>query len=274
MGTCSWKYPSWKGLVYSRATGIDYLSEYSRKYSTVEIDQWFWSLPERATAAEYAAATPKDFRFTIKLPNAITLTHFYKKRREEELRPNPQFLSPSLFEDVLARLEPLEGKIGMLMLQFEYLNKQKMASQSEFLDRLGRLFEKVPRNIPCGVEIRNPRWLDGRWFAFLAGRELGSVFLQGYYMPPVVSVYKPHAESLRGTVVVRLHGPDREGIEKAAGESWDRIVAPKDDELPGIVEMINDMKDRGLTVFVNVNNHYEGSAPLSIERLRERGVIE
>ena len=37
IGTCSWKYPSWKGLVYSRATGIDYLAEYATRYDTVEI---------------------------------------------------------------------------------------------------------------------------------------------------------------------------------------------------------------------------------------------
>ena len=32
------------------------------------------------------------------------------------------------------------------------------------------------------------------------------------------------------------------------------------------------MRDRSLTAYLNINNHYEGSAPLTIERLRERGV--
>ncbi len=45
IGTCSWKYPSWEGLVYSRSAGIDYLAEYARRYNTVEVDQWFWALP-------------------------------------------------------------------------------------------------------------------------------------------------------------------------------------------------------------------------------------
>ena len=44
IGTCSWKYDSWKGLVYSGEHGRNYLEEYSRRYSTVEVDQWFWSL--------------------------------------------------------------------------------------------------------------------------------------------------------------------------------------------------------------------------------------
>jgi len=272
VGTCSWKYPSWEGLVYSRASGIDSLQQYARKYDSVEIDQWFWAMPDPATALEYAGATPADFRFTVKVPNAITLTHFYKKKGETELKPNPQFLSPDLFAEFVHRLGPLREKVGVLMLQFEYLNKRKIESQSAFLARLSEFFAAAPAGLPCAIEPRNPGWLDERYFEFLAQRELGHVFLQGYYMPQAAALYEKFGHLLRGTVVVRLHGPDREGIERAAGERWDRIVAPKDGELKGIIDMIRDMADHGLTVYLNVNNHYEGSAPLTIERLRERGL--
>jgi uncharacterized protein YecE (DUF72 family) len=287
VGACSWKYPSWKGLVYSRAQGIDYLAEYAARYRSVEIDQWFWTLPERATAEEYARATPEDFLFTVKLPNALSLTHFYKKRGETELRPNPQFLSTTLYAEILSRLAPLHPKIGMLMLQFEYLNKQKMASQEEFLARLAAFADAAlpkgaqrdgprtappPANLPLAMEPRNPKWLDDRYFALLAEKGLAHVFLQGYYMPPVFEVYRACRDALRGAVVVRLHGPDREGMEKATGERWDRIVAPRDAELDAVAGMIADMRGRGLTVYLNINNHYEGSAPLTIERLLERGV--
>ena len=43
IGTCSWKFPSWHGLVYSQPKNADYLGEYAERYDTVEIDQWFWS---------------------------------------------------------------------------------------------------------------------------------------------------------------------------------------------------------------------------------------
>jgi uncharacterized protein YecE (DUF72 family) len=273
VGTCSWKYPSWEGLVYSRATGIDYLAEYARRYPTVEIDQWFWALPEPRTVAEYLAAVPEDFRFTIKLPNMITLTHFYRKKGETAPRPNPDFLSVGLLDDVLTRLEPLKSRTGVLMLQFEYLNQEKMGSQGEFLSRLDGFFSAAAASGKAGgwtvaVEPRNPRWLNEKYFRFLAERGLGHVFLQGYFMPPVTAIYERHGTLLTGTSVVRLHGPDREGMEKATGEKWDRLVAPKDPELTGIAGMIFDMAFHGLTVYVNVNNHYEGSAPLTIERLK------
>ena len=286
VGTCSWKYPSWKGLVYSPATGIDYLSEYARRFDTVEVDQWFWTLPEPATAAQYASATPDDFRFTIKLPNALTLTHFYPKKGEypargeyptrgdQALRPNPQFLSVPLFEDVLARLEPLRPKIGMLMLQFEYLNARKMASLDVFLRLLEGFFTAAPRSLPIAVEPRNPRWLNKQYFDFLAENGVSHVFLQGYYMPPIFETWRSYGSLVRDPVVVRLHGPDRDGIERQTGESWDRIVAPKDEDLARLLDMMRDMRDRGMTVYLNINNHFEGSAPLTIGRLRERGLFD
>jgi uncharacterized protein YecE (DUF72 family) len=272
VGTCSWKYPSWKGLVYSRAAGIDYLAEYARKYTSVEVDQWFYTLPDPKIAAEYAAATPDNFQFTIKLPNALTLTHLRRTKGETRARPNPDFLSPRLFEEVLGLLEPLRAKIGMLMLQFEYLTTQKMPTQAEFLARLGPFFDAVPGSLPCAIESRNPQWLDQRHFEFLSEKGLSHVFLQGYYMPPIVETYRKFGHLLRSAAVVRLHGTDRAGIEQATGESWHSIVAPKDDELSQIVEMIRDMRGRSLTVYLNVNNHYEGSAPLTIERIWGKGL--
>jgi len=272
IGTCSWKYPSWKGLVYSRATGIDYLAEYATRYNTVEIDQWFWALPEPATAAQYASVTPADFRFTVKLPNSLTLTHVYPTKTEPVRRPNREFLSVPLFQDVLARLEPLHQRIGMLMLQFGYLNKEKMSSREAFLEQLGAFVSAVPRTLPLAIELRNAHWINQRYFEFLAEYGLAHVFLQGYFMPPIFETWNKYGGLVRDSVVVRLHGPDREGIERETGEQWNQIIAPKDEDLDRLVEMMQDMRDRSLTVYLNINNHYEGSAPRTILRLRERGI--
>ena len=288
IGTCSWKYDSWKGLIYDAGKSYrpdDYLGDYARRLNSVEVDQWFWSLfpgsirlPEPRVVRRYAESVPDDFVFTVKAPNALTLTHFYAKKEagtgEFAGKPNGMFLNIGLLEKFLDRLSPLDKKLGPIMFQFEYLNRQKMASQEDFLGRCAAFVEAAPRTLALAIEPRNPRWLDERYFGFLADHGLSHVFLQGYYMPPMEETYKRHARMLRGAVVVRLHGPDREGMEKATGESWDRIVAPKDEELRRVVEMINDMRGRSLTVYLNVNNHYEGSAPLTIARLKEMGLAE
>jgi len=116
--------------------------------------------------------------------------------------------------------------------------------------------------------------VDQRYFEFLAERGLSHVFLQGYYMTSIFETWRRFGRLVRDSVVVRLHGPDREGIERQTGESWDRIVAPKDEDLARLVDMMRDMRDRSLTIYLNINNHFEGSAPLTIERLRARGLFD
>ncbi|KAB2888721.1 MAG: DUF72 domain-containing protein [Desulfobulbaceae bacterium] len=275
IGTCSWKYDSWEGLVYTRPEKRDYLAQYSRHYSTVEVDQWFWSLfesdmpvlPRDDVVREYAAAVPPGFVFTIKVPNSITLTHHYRRNKDAPLVPNPHFLSIGLMERFIRAIEPLAGHIGPLMFQFEYLNRQKMAGLHRFLELFSTFRRGLPGDYRYCIETRNPNWLRGEYFDFLAGHGLGHVFLQGYYMPPVTSVYWQVREKLVDPVVIRLHGGGREEVEHLTGNAWNRIVAPKDGELVELVKMVRDLQRHRHDIFINVNNHYEGSAPLTIKKI-------
>jgi uncharacterized protein YecE (DUF72 family) len=279
IGTCSWKYDSWRGLVYSDSADLNYLAEYSRKFNTVEIDQWFWSLfpagkvvlPIPAVVQEYAQAVPRNFKFTVKLPNSLALTHYYRKDKTKGLQVNPFFLSTDLYNRFIDILTPLQQHIGVLMLQFEYLNKQKMPTQQEFLGKLERFLNQIDRRkFMLAIEIRNPNYLNVTYFKFLKILKLSHVFLEGYYMPAVADIYSQFAEKLISPVVIRLHGPDRNSIEEKSGGSWNKIIEPRNKEISRITEIIANLKARKLDVYVNVNNHYEGSAPLTIEKIRQK----
>lgn len=277
IGTCSWKYESWAGLVYSSKRPANYLNEYSQHYNTVEVDQWFWSLfagnqvvlPKPETVREYAASVPDDFIFGIKVPNSITLTHHYGKGRSGPLKLNPYFLSVELMEKFLKSLEPIHSRLGPIMFQFEYLNKQKMSGPAEFMDHLGTFVEQLPGDFTYCVELRNPNWINQRYFDFLQTHQLNHVFLQGYYMPSIFDLYQRYKDKLKDLVVIRLHGPDRKGIEKQTGKNWNQIVAPKDENLSHLIEMLSDLAIREIEAYVYVNNHFEGSAPRTIERIQE-----
>lgn len=277
IGTCSWKYDSWRGLVYSDKKPINYLQEYASHYDTVEIDQWFWSLfgtdkvnlPKPQVVEEYRYSVPRDFLFTIKMPNSITLTHFYRKAKSQPLQPNPYFLSEKLLREFLSRIALLKPQLGSLMFQFEYLNRQKMPSQSEFQKRFARFLEQAPRDYPYGMEIRNPNYLNRHFFEFLNEQGLHFVFLQGYYMPSIIDVYDKFGKYIREKAVIRLHGGDRKEIEEKSRGRWNQILEPKDDELRQVVDMVRDLLARNIEVYVNVNNHYEGSAPITIRKFRE-----
>ena len=277
LGTCSWKYDSWKGLVYSERAKENYLLEYSRHYDTVEIDQWFWSLfgedkvslPLQNVVEEYTRSVPADFKFTIKVPNSITLTHFYRKLKTEPLVLNPHFLSHDLFESFINLLTPMHDKIGLLMFQFEYLNKQKMSSQQEFLDKFGSFIEKCDPRFNIGIETRNPYYLNKSYFEFLKQKKIGHVFLQGYFMPDMADIYQKYWSLISGTTAIRLHGPGRSDIEEKSGGNWNKIYEPRDDELSRITKIIDELHSRNIDIYANINNHYEGSAPLTIEKIRK-----
>ena len=88
-------------------------------------------------------------------------------------------------------------------------------------------------------------------------------------MPPIVAIYNKYKQYIKGQTIIRLHGPDRSGIEKISGENWNKIYINRDEELKDIIEMIKDLNNRGVDVYLNVNNHYEGSAPLTIEKIKK-----
>jgi len=248
---------------------FNYLEEYAKHYNTVEIDQWFWSLhgkkvtlPNRSVVKEYNSSTPEDFKFTIKAPNSLTLTHHYKSTE-----PNRHFLSPDLMENFLSSLEGIKSKVGMLMFQFEYLNKQKMPSYKKFEKQFSHFRNFVNSDIPIGIEIRNPNYLHERFFAFLNDINVAPVLLQGYYMPQITEVYEKYKTFINNSVVIRLHGYDRKAIEEKTNKIWSTIVDPKDSELASIVNVFIELLEKEVELYANINNHYEGSAPLMIKKI-------
>jgi uncharacterized protein YecE (DUF72 family) len=269
LGTCSWKYDSWIGLVYTKKcnTAAQYLREYSKKYSTVEIDSWFYRLPGQDVVLDYLHYVDDTFRFTCKIPNAISLTHKRNRSSASELISNPTFLSNDLFHDYLRAVEPMSKQIDAHMLEFEYLNKKKMNSLDKFLRALDVFLHSVPQDIPLGIETRNKNYLKREYFQFLQEKNVMHVFSEKQYMPHIYTVYEDFGDLLTDNTVIRLLGGDRRKIETLTNKEWTTIVEPKDD-LIHIAEMTKDMIDRGINVTINVNNHYEGSAPRTIEKLR------
>ena len=146
-----------------------------------------------------------------------------------------------------------------------------MPSQQEFLGKLEQFVRQIDRRkIALAIEIRNPNYLNDTYFKFLKILKLSHVFLQGYYMPAVSDIYSKVAEKLISPVIIRLHGPDRNSIEEKSSGNWNKIIEPRTKEISRITEIIADLNARKLDIYVNVNNHYEGSAPLTIEKLRKK----
>ncbi len=282
LGTCSWKYDTWKGLIYDAGKSYrpdDYLADYARYFNTVEIDQWFWSLfpggvrlPETAVAKRYAASVPDDFVFTVKAPNAVTLTHYYDRESSGPVRgqPNPYFLDGTFWREFLDRIEPLRPKLGPIMFQFEYLNRQKMPSKEAFFERFGNFIARAPEGYQYAVEIRNPNYLAPAFFDFLAKHKLGFVYLEGYYMPRIGDLLDRFQPVTAPFSVIRLHGGDRADIEAETGGIWNAVISPKPDRIEDAVRIVRHNRRSKVLTYLNLNNHFEGSAPLTAERFLKR----
>jgi uncharacterized protein YecE (DUF72 family) len=280
LGTTSWKYDTWKGLIYDKDKTYrpeDYLADYARYLDSVEVDQWFYSLfpgglrlPDPATVRFYAKSVPDDFVFTVKAPNSLTLTHYYARQTphytEFANKPNPAFLDNDLLRRFLDTLSPLESKLGPIMFQFEYLNKQKMPSKEAFIERFGEFIDRAPKGYQYAVEVRNKNFYSPAFFDFLKGRGLGFVYIEVAYMPRVGEVFDKYKPDTASFQIIRLHGGDRAEIEGQTKEVWDRIAAPKPEGLKAAARVVQANAKKKVVTYVSLSNHYEGSAPLSLRR--------
>ena len=93
------------------------------------------------------------------------------------------------------------------------------------------------------------------------------VLLQGYWMDDLAQVLDARGPSLGDVLCIRLHGEDREGMEERTGSDWSRVVRPKDEELGRIIGSVRKILGGDRKVFLNVNNHYEGCAPATIDKI-------
>ena len=137
IGLPAWAFPGWTGAYFPRpGPGESALALYARVFNTVEGNTTFYRVPERATAARWAAAVAgNDVRFSFKLPR--TLTH--------EASANQRDLAA--FFDNLA---PLGEHLGPFLVQCP-----ATLGPAE-LPALERLFGRLPRAHRYVLELRHP----------------------------------------------------------------------------------------------------------------------
>src|ERR1700691_3123355 len=78
-GTSGWAYSSWKPGFYPPKLGsAKFLNYYATRLNSVEVNYTFRSDLSKKLADGWIEATPADFQFAIKAPQAIT--HFQRLR--------------------------------------------------------------------------------------------------------------------------------------------------------------------------------------------------
>jgi uncharacterized protein YecE (DUF72 family) len=258
IGTSSWSSEDWKAAGFYPA-GLeprDYLEHYARRYDTVEVDSSYYRSPAPSACARWREVTPPEFRFSLKVPSAIT----HGKALAD---------CGADWEAFLRAVAPLGDKLAFLVLQFGYFNRDSACPDlATFLARLGPFLEKAAAPCPVVVEIRNKPWIHPELLALLRERRSPLAFAWQEWMPKPEALWAKHGRDLvtAGAVYVRFLG-ERKRIE-AITKAWDKTVIDRGPEIESAARLIAELIDLDLPVWTYFNNHYAGHAPASAELFR------
>jgi len=279
LGTSSWSFPGWQGIVYDRrATKAKLarhgLEAYSRHalLRAVGIDRTFYAPVPSETFAAYAAAVPDDFLFLVKA-SAESTSPYRRDAVGKPIGKNPMYLDPGWATDAVVRpfTEGTGDKGGALVFQFPPQGDRVRGDPSRFADRLAEFFSRLPRGPAYAVELRDRELFGAEYLAALRESGVGHCHNAHPRMPPIGEQARLAADLTAGPLVVRwmLHGGlDYSGaIERY--EPFDRLVDEDLDTRASLTSICLEETFRGRVVVIVANNKAEGSAPLTVFRLAE-----
>jgi uncharacterized protein YecE (DUF72 family) len=190
VGTAGWSIPRAAAAAFP-GTGA-HLERYAQVFKGTEINSSFHRRHATRIYERWASLTPPDFRFSVKLPRAIT--------HEGELRRSRVPLD-AFFSDVAG----LGAKLGPLLVQ--------LPPSLEFNARVARTFFELLRDRHAGPVVCEPR--HASWFTTAAGGvlvryQVGRVAADPSRIPgagePAGWMGSPDSP---GVLYYRLHGSPR-----------------------------------------------------------------
>lgn len=141
MGCAIWAYREWVGDLYPPGSrSADFLRLYGQRFTTVEGNTTFYSIPDEATVARWVRDTPDTFRFCLKLPRTIT---------------HNGALTPHLSEAIafIQHMQPLGDRLGPVFAQLPpSYGPDQLEDLRHFL--AGWCYDKAR----LAVEVRHPQW--------------------------------------------------------------------------------------------------------------------
>jgi uncharacterized protein YecE (DUF72 family) len=278
MGTSSWSFPGWRGIVYPDAattTGLarDGLADYARHplLRTVGIDRSYYAPVPPEDWQRYATQLPPDFFCCIKAPAAVTS---YTAPGSPTPQPNPEFLSAERFveELVIPCQRSFAAHTGPFLLQFAPLARRATLDASAFAEMLDAFFERVPRECECAVEVRDRHLVTDAYRRVLARN--GAAHVCNYWsampMPGEQADLVDHARAPFTMVRLLMRPGTRYEQQRETMAPFNRIVQQDEHMRRDVISVLRRAAAAGQRAFLLVNNKAEGSSPLTIEAIARR----
>jgi uncharacterized protein YecE (DUF72 family) len=184
VGTAGWNLRrEWADQFASKGT---HLQRYADRFNAVEINTSFYRPHRITTYQRWAASTPADFHFSVKMPKQIT---HELRLKEVELQ----------VEQFIAEASGLSEKLGVILIQ--------LPPSLEFVSSIARIFFRTLRahteaSLVC--EPRHPSWFETDAESVMAEYAIGRVAADPAIIPAAAQ-----PSGCQQHVYFRWHGSPR-----------------------------------------------------------------
>lgn len=278
LGTSTWTFPGWAGLVYGHATEPDVLAHHGLPayaahplFRTVGVDRAYWRPLDAETWAAFAAQVPDGFRFVVKAHEWLCWHRFPRTERYADLsgQDNPRFLDPLYATEVVLGplLEGLGDKAGPVVVQLP-----PQGDIPGFPRRLDRFLAGVPEAATIAIEIRSPELLTAAYGRVLERHGAVHCLTVHPAMPDLRTQWATAGVGRGSMLVARWNLATDQRYEDArhAWSPFDRLQQEDELHRDQLARALAWAVERELPAFVVANNKAEGSAPWTVRRLAER----
>jgi uncharacterized protein YecE (DUF72 family) len=273
LGTSSWSFPGWAGIVYDRTYTETQLARHGlRAYAqhpllrAVGIDRSYYAPLDAAAYAAYAAVVPADFRFLVKAERLLVLPDIEDGRGGTVV--NGRFLDPAYATELVVRpvMEGLGDRAGPILFQFSPMHPRRVGGVAAFAERLREFLLALPAGPLYAVELRTPELFDEPYFAALAAAGAAHGYTVHGSMIPLDRQLEMLPVSANPALVIRWMLHARHGYQeaRAAYEPFNAIVDPDEHTRLAIIAAALAARDEDRDACIIVNNKAEGSSPLSV----------
>jgi uncharacterized protein YecE (DUF72 family) len=284
-GTSTWTYEGWLGQVYRRQYAksrfaqeclgeyCQYQHNHEPLFRTVGNDATFYRPPTANQLRRYLNQIPEDFEMCCKVWEDITIPRYANQARYgvRSGQPNPRFLDAKLFNDLVLtpyREAQFERHAGPFLFEFQ----RHGLSTEDFVDKLDRFFNHLPKDFRYAVEIRNAGLLGPLYRSVLARHSVAHVYNHWSSMPPLLAQHQRMETFTAPFTVLRLLTPLNMSYEaaKKRAEPYNKIVGELPDMRRETVSLVKQAVAENRRAYVLVNNRSEGNAPLTVQALTEQ----
>ena len=284
LGTSSWNFPGWAGLVWQHRAAEAALSRHGLAAYTqhpllrcVSLDRAFYRPLDAAAYQALAAQVGPQFRFVVKAAAMVSDAVQRDPANGAALRPNPLFLDPAaaLALCVQPAVQGMGERFGVLVFELSPLPATWLREPAELHQRLALLFDAVVPALPAGalaaLEVRDAALLTPELAALLQQHRVRYCLGLHDRLPGIEEQLPMLRATWPGDLVCRwnLQRGQRYAGARDRWAPFDRMQAPDLLTRAALARVIAGTLGSGHRAFVTINNKAEGSAPHSVIALAE-----